>query len=136
MSDKLITRHYPPTVADTQRIGYASAASTTAPRVAYISGQVPWKIDSLTPPESFEDQANLVIDNLTKVLADLGGDASNLACLRAYIVGINTDRARLVMMKLAALCNGAAPATTIIGVEALVEPRIQIEIEGIAHLSA
>jgi enamine deaminase RidA (YjgF/YER057c/UK114 family) len=79
---------------------------------------------------TFEHQAELACRNLLKVLEGAQMSAANIAKTTVFLTSADhisawrTVRARVL--------GGIAPASTLVIVSALVDPRLQIEVEGIA----
>ena len=102
---------------------------TTPQRLVFVSGQVGTRDDG-SVGETIGEQARLAVENLGRVLADAGMDASNIVKLTIYL----TDESQMEGFAAAAgpLLPSPAPATTLLYVKALAAPALLCEIEAIA----
>jgi enamine deaminase RidA (YjgF/YER057c/UK114 family) len=114
--------------------GYANATVATG-RLVFIAGQVGW--DPLTLAFASDDlavQAGQALANLITVLRAAPAEPHHLTRLTWYV----TDRAEYVAARPAlaaayrAHLGGHYPAMTLLVVQALLEPRAKVEIEGTA----
>lgn len=98
--------------------------------VFYISGQVGFAPDGSLPGD-FEGQADQTFANIVRILTDLGLTTANLAKLNMYVVqGHPPMAARAARLK--AFGPDVKPASTLVMVPGLVDPKFLIEIEAIA----
>lgn len=96
----------------------------------YISGQVGFAPDG-SLPAAFEDQADETFANIVRILTDLGMTTANLVKLTIFVVqGHPPMAARAARLK--AFGPDVKPASTLIMVPGLVDPRFLIEIEAVA----
>lgn len=101
-------------------------------RLAFISGQVGARADGSTP-EDFAAQVELTLENLTKALAAIGMEITDLVRLNAYITAAgDVATYRDVRDRWA---GGHAAASTLIEVAALASPAWHVEIEAVAAKS-
>jgi enamine deaminase RidA (YjgF/YER057c/UK114 family) len=96
----------------------------------YISGQV-----GFTPggdlPADFAGQAEQCLANIVRILSDLDMTPANVAKLTIFVVaGQNPMEARAARLK--AFGPDVRPASTLILVPGLVDPKFLIEIEAVA----
>jgi enamine deaminase RidA (YjgF/YER057c/UK114 family) len=110
---------------------YSHVAQVTAGSdVFYISGQVGFAPDGSLPSD-FEGQADQVFANIMRILTDLGMTTANLVKLTIFVVqGHPPMAARAARLK--AFGPDTKPASTLIMVPGLVDPKFLIEIEAIA----
>ena len=101
-------------------------------RLAFISGQVGARADGSTP-EDFAAQVELTLENLTKALAAIGMEITDLVRLNAYITAAgDVATYRDVRDRWA---GGHAAASTLVEVAALASPAWHVEIEAVAAKS-
>jgi 2-iminobutanoate/2-iminopropanoate deaminase len=102
-------------------------------RWLHISGQVAVDKDGQTP-ERFEDQVQLVFDNLRAVLAQAGMTPNDLVKVNVYLLqpeDIPALRAARDKFQ-----GDARPASTLVIVSRLVRPEWLVEIEAVAAQAA
>jgi enamine deaminase RidA (YjgF/YER057c/UK114 family) len=116
--------------------GYSHIAIVTAERQVHISGQVAFDpMGKVVGEGDIAAQAEQVYANLAAALAAAGTDFSKVFKLVTYVVGLTTEKAVAVRrVRARYLGDGPYPASTMVGVTALVDPRLLIEIEAIAAL--
>jgi enamine deaminase RidA (YjgF/YER057c/UK114 family) len=110
--------------------GYSQVVTVPAGAQVWVSGQVGAEPDG-SVPEGVEAQARLAFRNVGRALACAGAtwaDVFKITVFMTDIGGLATVRAvrdRFVEA-------GAAPASTLVEVSALVRPELLIEIEAVA----
>jgi 2-iminobutanoate/2-iminopropanoate deaminase len=98
--------------------------------VYYIYGQVGFAPDGSLPPD-FEGQADETFANIVRILTDLGMTPANIVKLTIFVVaGHPPMAARAARAK--AFGPDVKPASTLILVPGLVDPKFLIEIEAVA----
>lgn len=114
--------------------GYSHVAIAPAGRQVHLSGQVAFAADgSLVGENDLAAQTEQVYANLKAGLAAAGADFAHVFKVVAYVVGLDADKAAIVRrVRMKHLGAGPFPASTMVGVSALVDPRLLIEIEVIA----
>jgi 2-iminobutanoate/2-iminopropanoate deaminase len=120
-----ITRSNPSTVG--QPTGYTHAIGITTPeRWLIVSGQVGMALDG-TVPETGGGQIDQAMTNLRAVLEANNMTPNNIVKLTVFL----TDRALLGAYRAArnALVGEQAPASTLLFVAGLADPRFVVEIE-------
>lgn len=120
-----ITRSNPPTVR--QPTGYTHAIEVVnAERRLVISGQVGIALDG-TIPETGGGQVNQALNNLRAVLEANDMTVNNIVKVTTFL----TDRSLLGAYRAAraALLGEHAPASTLLFVAGLADPRLVVEIE-------
>src|SRR5688572_7595602 len=85
----------------------------------------------------FAAQNEQALHNLGAALAHVGGAWSHVARLTIYVVGYEESRAPVIGRTIRArFAAGKLPACSLVGVQALAEPRFLIEVEAIAVLAS
>ena len=124
----------PPTLS--RPTGYSHVAQVSAGRQIHVSGQVAFDASgALIGKGDVTAQAEQVYANLAAALTSAGADFSRVFKLVTYVVDLTPEKAaaiRVVRMK--HLGDGPYPASTMVGISALVLPELLIEVEAIALL--
>lgn len=128
-----MTRINPPSLA--RPTGYAHVALTEG-RQAHISGQVAFDAEGrLVGEGDLAAQAEHVFANLAACLDAAGADFTKVVKMVTYVVELTPEKAAIVRrVRMKYLGEGPYPASTMIGIGALVLPSLLIEIEAIAAL--
>jgi enamine deaminase RidA (YjgF/YER057c/UK114 family) len=85
--------------------------------------------DGATLPKSVGGQAALVADSLQAALHELGATPADIVMLRIHVVNGTTERFTEAYSQIQKLLNGEMPSVTVLGVQALFTPELQIEVE-------
>ena len=115
---------------------FSQVVAATGTRTIYISGQVAWDSEGVTVGVGdFAAQAMKAYENLVVALAAAGATPADVAKTNVYIVNYEPGMGRALNEARKAVFEGVtAPASTLIGVQALAAPEFMIEIEAIAVL--
>jgi len=104
----------------------------------FVAGQV--GVDAqkrLAGDGGFAAQTEQAFDNLGAALAHVGGKWSDVAMLTIYVVGYEESHAPVIGLAIRArFAAGKLPACSLVGVQALAEPRFLIEVEAIAVMGS
>ena len=107
-----------------------------ARRLVYVSGQVSWDAaGAVVGKGDMRAQGEQVFKNVTAALKAAGAGWGDIVKMNGYMVGMNAERVtayREVRQRF--LKEGALPASTLVGVEALVHPDLLLEVEVVAAL--
>lgn len=105
-------------------------------RQIHISGQVALNsAGAIVGKDDLAAQTEQVWRNLEAALTAAGAGLKDIFKATTYVVGLTKDRAAVVRsVRLKYLAEGPYPASTMVGVSALVDPDLLIEIEVIASL--
>ena len=116
--------------------GYSHVTVVTSARQVHISGQV--ALDTAGQVIGKGDltaQTEQVYTNLGHALAAAGAQLADVFKVVTYVVDLDPDKAAAVRaVRNKHLGDGPYPASTMVGVTALVHPDLLIEIEAIAAL--
>ena len=116
------------------KLGFTQVVTATAKRLIWIAGQT--ACDQRGRPVGSNDigaQAEAALDNLRQALEAAGARPADVTMLRVYIVGFDRERAAQIGQRVAAFFAGVEPpASTWVGVTALMHPDFLIEIEAVA----
>lgn len=130
-----IQRLNPPTLPDASQIGYSQISIVEPSRMAYISGQVAWRVTGEPVPNSLDEQMQIVGANAKSALHALGATPHDVVMARIYVVDLTPARLELLMPAFLATFEGAQPCVTGIGVAALAAPDLQVEMELVVRLA-
>ncbi|HWL01192.1 MAG TPA: Rid family hydrolase [Microbacteriaceae bacterium] len=112
--------------------GIADSVRVTAGDQLFLSGVVALRPDG-TPAQSFQEEAELVFAALQAALERGGATFSDLIRVNVYIVGLTPERvATYREVRDRFIDPENVPASTLIGIAALVSGAFQIEIDAIA----
>jgi enamine deaminase RidA (YjgF/YER057c/UK114 family) len=116
---------------------YSQVVVVPSGRTVHVSGQVALdSTGSVVGAGNLHAQAMQVFENLHAALAAAGASFSNLVKVTVYVVDLNPDKAKVVReVRAQYLPPGHKPASTMVGVTALVHPELLLEVEAIAALS-
>ncbi|GAA4749671.1 RidA family protein [Actinomycetospora chibensis] len=118
---------------------YRQVAVATGTRTVYVSGQVARTADG-TPvgPGDLAAQTEQAYRNVAVALAGVGASLTDVAKMTVYVVDLAPEKMALFgegAMRAAADLGLVTPAITMIGVTALGEPDLLVEVEATAVLS-
>lgn len=116
--------------------GYSHVALVPAGRQVHLSGQVALDAaGTLIGADDLAAQTEQVFTNVAAGLAAAGAGWPQVFKIVTYVVGLDSSRAAVVrQVRSRHFGAGPYPASTMVGVQALVDPRLLIEIEAIALL--
>ena len=114
---------------------YSHAVSAEG-KTDYVSGQVSWDADGkVVGKGDMRAQSEQVFKNVTAALKAAGAGWDNVIKMNGYMVGLNAERlAAYREVRQRYLKEGALPASTLVGVSALVDPDLLLEVEVVAVL--
>lgn len=128
--------HNPPALGPTK--GWSHAVSHTGGRTIYVSGQGPSnERGEVVGKGDIKAQAQQTFENLKTALAAAGATFSDVVKMGIYVVGLKSEYVPAIREVRAQFVNMASPpASTLVGVTALVGLDWLIEIEAIAVVAA
>lgn len=114
---------------------YSHAVSTSGTgKLVHVSGQVSWDADGkVVGAGDMRAQSEQVFKNVTDVLRAAGASWDDVIKMNGYMVGVTPENVaayREVRMRF--LKPARLPASTLVGVTALVQPELLLEVECIA----
>jgi enamine deaminase RidA (YjgF/YER057c/UK114 family) len=105
--------------------------SSSGTKTIYISGQVGYADGRVG--ESFDEQANMAYSNLNKELQSAGATAKDVVKINTYVVDLDRDKSKAIRKaKDQYFTHENQPASTMVGVSALVMKELLIEVEATA----
>jgi enamine deaminase RidA (YjgF/YER057c/UK114 family) len=105
-------------------------------KLVTISGQVSWDASgNVVGKGDMRAQSEQVFRNVTVALKAFGAGWDDVIKMNGYMVGMNAERVNVYReVRSRFLKQGALPASTLVGVEALVHPDLLLEVEVVAAL--
>ena len=100
--------------------------------IIWISGLVGMNFDG-TIPESTQDQFDIAMNDLNTCLVAAGGSSKNVVKVRVFLTDIS-DRV-IINPKRIEYFGEHKPASTLLEISALVDPRMKVEIEAEAVIT-
>ena len=124
----------PATVFPSAVHGFPQAVAVAGGRTVYVSGQVAWNAERrLVGGRDLAAQARHAFGNVVRVVEAAGGTRASIVSVRIYVVDYRPEHAAAIGTAFReAFAAGSEPAATWIGVAALADPDLLIEIEAIA----
>lgn len=116
---------------------FSQVAVVSGGRTVHISGQLAWDEDArLVGAGDLRAQTARVFENLGKALRAAGATFRDVVKFTIYVVNLEPDdRAAISEVRNRYIDPSRPPASTMIGVSALVVPEARIEIEAVAVIS-
>ena len=103
--------------------------------LVYLSGQVAWDADGeIVGAGDHGAQTEQIVRNIDIALAAAGTDRTRVVKETLYVANYTSDAASSIMEALRAGATSPPPAQTLLGVAALYDPRILVEIDIVALL--
>jgi len=134
----MIEHIQPPDLFPGAKLGFTQVVTATADRLVWIAGQT--ACDENGRPLGGNDigeQAEVALANVGRALAAAGAKPADVTMLKVYLVGFTRDAAMQVGARVAKFFEGVEPpASTWVGVQALMHPAFLIEIEAVAAVRA
>jgi enamine deaminase RidA (YjgF/YER057c/UK114 family) len=126
----------PPSVFRSLDHGFSQAVGASGKRTLYVSGQVAWDAEKrLVGGADLEAQARQAFANLGAVVEAAGGTLADVVAVRIYVVDYRPENAPAISAAFRQAFPGdVKPASTWIGVSALADPGLRIEVEATAVL--
>lgn len=126
---QMITRLNPPTLPNSEEMGYSQISIVEPGRMAYISGQVAWRPNGEPVPDDLAEQMKIVGQNAQAALEALGANTTDIVILRCFVTDLSPEVMEKIFPPLLGFLNGAQPCITGVGVEALASPDLKVELE-------
>ena len=123
-----------PKELNTPRFYSHAVAIENATKLVYVSGQVSWDATgNVVGKGDMRAQSEQVFGNVTAALKAAGAGWDDVIKMNGYMVGMNAERVGAYReVRTRFLKEGALPASTLVGVEALVHPDLLLEVEVVA----
>jgi enamine deaminase RidA (YjgF/YER057c/UK114 family) len=116
---------------------YTHAVTVSDARLVFISGQIALdEENNLVGVGDLRAQAAQAFANLNTVLGSLGADFSHVLKLTMYIANYRADEHLSIVREVLAryVADDQRPANTLVGVQALAQPALLIEVEAVAAI--
>jgi len=113
---------------------YSQAVKVTGGTTIYIAGQTAVNEKrEIIGKGDFDAQVKKTLDNFRIVLATANATTADLVKINIYVVDLNTDKLAVLRKYLKDFVTDRPPVSTLIGVQALFNKDVMIEIDGIAN---
>ena len=123
-----------PKELNTPRFYTHAVSASGAGKLVYVSGQVSWDASgNVVGKGDMRAQSEQVFRNVGAALKAAGAGWDDVIKINGYMVGMHAERVsayREVRQRF--LKEGALPASTLVGVERLVDPELLLEVEVVA----
>ena len=123
-----------PKELNTPRFYTHAVSASGAGKLVYVSGQVSWDASgNVVGKGDMRAQSEQVFRNVGAALKAAGAGWDDVIKMNGYMVGMHAERVsayREVRQRF--LKQGALPASTLVGVERLVDPDLLLEVEVVA----
>ena len=117
----------------TSDLGFSQAVESKG--FLFSSGIVGWNADFKLTGDRFEDQVEQCFLNIQQMLIETHSRFSDIAQFRFYVVSLDSSKRILINKYLKHhYSKSYKPATTLIGVSALAQEELKLEIEIIAKI--
>ena len=113
---------------------YSHVITVTGGKIAFISGQIAFdSAGELVGKDDFRAQVQQVFKNLELAVQGVGGSLNDIIKITIFIPNYDLAVHRPILNEVrSAVFGNHAPASSLVGVQALVFPEILIEIEAVA----
>ena len=113
---------------------FSQVVTARGGKTIHISGQVAWNAQGqVVAPGDLKGQTVQVFENLKIALAAAGATFGDLVKITTYVVDLKPeDRSVISEIRGRYMDPARKPASTMIGVSALVMPELKIEVEAVA----
>lgn len=112
---------------------FSQVAVSSGGTVVHVSGQLAWDENLvLVAPGDLSAQTEKVFSNLGVALAAAGAGFRDVVKLTTYVVNLQPEDRRTIAAIRNRHLQGHLPASTLVGVAALVESAALIEVEAVA----
>jgi enamine deaminase RidA (YjgF/YER057c/UK114 family) len=114
--------------------GYTHVVRFGEGRLAFISGQVGVAPDGSVAGDTLEAQTRQAFANLRVALASVGATPTDVAKITTFVVNWSPDLRPALTAGRGDFFGDQPPASTLVGVQALANPALLIEVEATAVL--
>ncbi len=112
--------------------GYSQAVAVSGGRTVYVSGQIALDAaGAVVGVGDFKAQARQVFENLKTLLTASQASFTDVVKINYYVVGLDAERLRIVREIRDQYLPDDRPASTLVGVQALVRPDLLLEVEAV-----
>lgn len=113
--------------------GYSHVVTASGGTTVYVAGQVAFDTEGrVVGPGDLRVQTEQVFKNLVRALAAAGARMQDLVKITTFVVDFKPADRDTIREVRSRFIEGTPPASTLVGVQALVMPELMIEIEAVA----
>lgn len=121
--------------SDDHGVAYSDAVLVHAPAsLLFLSGVVGHVGDSGEPIVDVPGQTRRIFERLTEVVEGAGGTLESLVEIVTYVVDMGSHLETIRRVRAEFLPADRLPASTVIGVDELLDPAVQVEVRAVAAL--
>jgi enamine deaminase RidA (YjgF/YER057c/UK114 family) len=114
-------------------MGYSQVVVATGARLVFVAGQVSLDRDGrLVAPGDVAGQARQAFANFRTAIEAAGAAIDDVVKVTWYVVGYSAEVLPTLAAARSSVLGTHAPASTLVGVQALAQPGYLVEVEGIA----
>lgn len=115
---------------------YSHVSTTTAKKTVYVAGQVAWDNNgNVVGPGDLRAQTEQALENVRRGLEAAGAKIEDIVRMRYYVVNYSPDEVPGLLEAVLEFFKGhSTPASSLLGVSALMYPELLIEIDTIAAI--
>ena len=126
----------PSTMAQPVGNVYSQVTTTMAKKTVYVAGQVSWNKDGDVVGEGdLRTQTEQALENVRLGVEAAGARVEDIVRIRYYVVNYSPEQVPDLLEPISAFFEGMnTPASSLIGVDALMYPELLIEIDTIAAI--
>lgn len=126
----------PPTLVAPAGDAYSQVTTTTSKKTVYVAGQVSWDKDgNVIGPGDLHAQTVQSLENVRLGLEGAGARKEDIVRIRYYVVNYTPECIPALMQAISKFFGDSpTPASSLIGVSALMYPELMIEIDTIAAI--
>jgi enamine deaminase RidA (YjgF/YER057c/UK114 family) len=122
---------HPTDLFQTTEFGFSHVVAAEGKRLIFCSGQAAQdKNGAVIGKNDFGEQIRKSMDNIETALAEAGSSLDDICRLKLYIVNLTPDKLGIITQEMGKSFDvNNLPANTLIGVQALADPDLLVEIE-------
>ena len=111
--------------------GYTHVVRTGGAELAFVSGQIGVRPDGSVAGDDLESQTRQAFANLGVALSAVGATPSDVVKVTVFVVGWSPELRPAMVAGRGDFFKDGAPASTLLGVQALARPELLIEVEAV-----
>jgi enamine deaminase RidA (YjgF/YER057c/UK114 family) len=129
-------QYFNPKELNSPRFYSHAVAAEGGGKLVYVAGQVSWDREGkVVGKGDMRAQCEQVFVNVGHALRAVGGGWGDVIKMNGYMVGMNPERVNVYReVRSRYLKGGELPASTLVGVERLVQDELLLEVEVVAAL--
>lgn len=115
---------------------YSHVSTTTANKTVYVAGQVAWDKDgNVVGLGDLRAQTEQALENVRLALEGAGAKVEDIVRVRYFVVDYSPEQVSGLLEPVLEFFKGTSPpASSLLGVSALMYPELMVEIEAVASI--